>query len=94
MKRKQEMENINGILKQYSPIQKLDWSAEQSLVLKEAKVTYVSVLLLGAFVKVADPAARALGVVNAYRFMTNELGLSLADLPDILVKKVSPMLPS
>ena len=57
-------------------------------VTRAARKTYATCMVVSAFAKIADVTNRSLAIVNAAKFMREDPGLSLDDLPKLVKDKI------
>lgn len=84
------MQRANQAIEKFE-VQKLAWSQDEQKRLEEARVTYVEYMMISAYQKITDPAARTLALVSAYQYLSKDSGLGIDRLHEQLQRKVRPI---
>ena len=64
---------------------------DQLKILNHARTTYFCCMAVQAHAKSMEVSARNLVIVTAYRWFTSVSGTSLASLPEVVRKKITPL---
>ena len=86
----EELQQLNTKLKRFN-VPAVTWTEEQARRIRYAKVTYTVYTMVGSFDKISDVPTRTLAITKAYCQLTNQWKLRLNDLPEFLMKKITPM---
>ena len=81
---------MNSEMHRYE-LEEITMSAAQKEILATARCTYATSMILTAFSRVPDAGRRAVAIVNSYKYMTVDASLSVLSFPEVLRKKVTPI---
>ena len=86
----QEFAALNAQVKTYG-VPGISWSQEEADVIKRAKVTHTSWMIMNTYKKVADPSTKSVAVAKIYMEFASALGGKMKDLHDGIQKKIGPL---
>ena len=87
----QARREAHEILRKIKPSQMLDYSVENKVVIRKARVTYTTCMIVNAYASISDVSQRTLAVLNAVKWCEEGGIAKMADLPDIVQKKIAAL---